>query len=599
MGGGRGGGTETAGLAGSLRAMWEAGEELDVWLESSEGERLAAHRLVLSATSDYVRALFRPLWSPPSEGRHLLLRTDSPKEALVLLLRHVYHGRLPEQLPSEMIQPLVALADQWGMGSLLKELAGRLLALGAAEKELLVPLWRLARFYPSLGLEAGIRQRLLFVMEGLGEQVTELTLDELSSLLDDDWLRVSQEEGVWTMARRWLGQPGLSGGEVEAGEQRLAGSLRLGLCASPQLLEEVRRCRRQQEKRTEKDQQWRECQDLVLALGGWSHGAPTAVMETLGVGQLSSRLAKAPAALAWARAGLAERPLAYHGVALLGEHMYVVGGFDGSEYYNSVRRWDLGKEGEGGWEALACMTVARCYVSVCAVTLPGKEEVWACGGFDGRSRLASCERYDVGRNQWSLLPPMAAARSDAAAVFFQGRLYVLGGFDGQSVLSTAEFLDPGELEKGWRPAPSMLSPRSGLSAVADPEGVLVAGGFDGEQRLASASLLVGGSWEPLPSMAQPRSNFALLSLGPGAVLAVGGYSGLQTVSTCELLLTTPQFPGPEEELEEGELPRDCASRSWLPGPPMSLNRSALKAVLLPASLSSHRLRSLAKPTLHQ
>ena len=557
-----------------LREMWSAGEELDAWVESAEGERLGAHRLVLSAASRYVRALCRH----GADRRPLLLRTQTPKEAVALLLHQLYHGSLPDQLPSEMLQPLVALADQWAMAGLLRELAHRLLALAAADQELVIPVWRLARFYPALELETEIRQRLLYAMEELGEQVAELTLDELADLLHDDWLRLWREEGVWSMARLWLRHSGLSASATAAAEKRLATAVRLRLCSEPDLKKEIRRLRSAPQ---DKDAEWRESQDVVLALGGWSHGAPTAVMETLAVGQLGSRLAASEWS-GWARAGTAERPLAYHGVALVGPHLYVVGGFDGSEYYNSVRRWEVGG---AEWEPLACMTVARCYVSVCAVpSRSGQEEVWACGGFDGRSRLASAERYDVRRNQWTLLPPMACARSDAAAVFWAGRVYVIGGFDGQSVLSSAEWLDPTETEAGWRPAAAMGSPRSGLSAVAAEDGVLVAGGFDGEQRLASASLLAdadAGGWRPLPPMAQPRSNFALLSLGRRAALAVGGYSGVQTVPTCELLLLRCQT-----------VPR------WLPAPQMSLNRSALKAIRVPAHLSTQTLRRLTYPNNH-
>lgn len=159
-------------------------------------------------------------------------------------------------------------------------------------------------------------------------------------------------------------------------------------------------------------------------------------------------------------------------------------------------------------------------------------------------------------------------------------MYVVGGFDGQSVLSSVEVLEPGSIDEGWRYAPGLPSPRSGLSAVATPFGVIVAGGFDGEQRLASVSKLDDEAveWISLPPMAQPRSNFALILLPSPtapALLAVGGYSGLQTVSHVELLVLD--------------------SKTWLPAPHMSINRSALKAVLLPSSLPTNILSSFIRP----
>ena len=41
-----------------------------------------------------------------------------------------------------------------------------------------------------------------------------------------------------------------------------------------------------------------------------------------------------------------ERPRAYHGVCFYEASMYIVGGFDGQNYFNSMRRLDL--------EALEC-----------------------------------------------------------------------------------------------------------------------------------------------------------------------------------------------------------------------------------------------------
>ncbi len=52
--------------------------------------------------------------------------------------------------------------------------------------------------------------------------------------------------------------------------------------------------------------------------------------------------------------------------------------------------------------------------------------VYAVGGWDGRSRLDSVERYDPGTNTW------------------QGRLfYAVGGWDGRSRLDSVERYDPG------------------------------------------------------------------------------------------------------------------------------------------------------------
>ena len=52
--------------------------------------------------------------------------------------------------------------------------------------------------------------------------------------------------------------------------------------------------------------------------------------------------------------------------------------------------------------------------------IPGA--IYACGGFDGRQRLNSVERYDPSRNQWTLTQPMWRQRSDAGAATLEGTL---------------------------------------------------------------------------------------------------------------------------------------------------------------------------------
>lgn len=99
---------------------------------------------------------------------------------------------------------------------------------------------------------------------------------------------------------------------------------------------------------------------------------------------------------------------AYHGLATLDGLIYMIGGFDGSEHFNTMRCFDPITH---LWSERACMYHARCYVSV--VVLDGR--IYAMGGYNGRNRMSSVERYDPGTNQWELIAPMQRQRSDASA----------------------------------------------------------------------------------------------------------------------------------------------------------------------------------------
>lgn len=57
-------------------------------------------------------------------------------------------------------------------------------------------------------------------------------------------------------------------------------------------------------------------------------------------------------------------PRAYHGLVALDNLIYMIGGFDGDDHFNTVRCFDPVKK---EWSERACMYHARCYVSVCVL----------------------------------------------------------------------------------------------------------------------------------------------------------------------------------------------------------------------------------------
>ena len=144
---------------------------------------------------------------------------------------------------------------------------------------------------------------------------------------------------------------------------------------------------------------------VLLALAGWSGRTATNSMESYDV--RSDR---------WVSVTDEEElPRAYPGVVFLRGSLYCVGGFDGTEYYSSVRRFDLAAR---RWHSAAPMHEQRCYVSV--VVLDGC--IYAMGGHNGHTRLRSLERYQPEENQWTLLASMHEQRSDASATVLHGKV---------------------------------------------------------------------------------------------------------------------------------------------------------------------------------
>ncbi|MEJ1285412.1 hypothetical protein NN561_016406 [Cricetulus griseus] len=196
---------------------------------------------------------------------------------------------------------------------------------------------------------------------------------------------------------------------------------------------------------------------ILFAIGGWSGGSPTNAIEAY-----DARADR------WVNVTCEEEsPRAYHGAAYLKGYVYIIGGFDSVDYFNSVKRFDPVKK---TWHQVAPMHSRRCYVSVTVLS----NFIYAMGGFDGYVRLNTAERYEPETNQWTLIAPMHEQRSDASATTLYGKV---GGFDGANRLRSAEAYSP--VANTWRTIPTMFNPRSNFGIEVVDDLLFVVGGFNG------------------------------------------------------------------------------------------------------------------------
>lgn len=72
-------------------------------------------------------------------------------------------------------------------------------------------------------------------------------------------------------------------------------------------------------------------------------------------------------------------PRSYHGTIVMGTKLYLIGGFNGTEYFNTCTQFDAVKK---TWKEVAPMHCRRCYVSVSVLN----GMIYALGGYDGHSR---------------------------------------------------------------------------------------------------------------------------------------------------------------------------------------------------------------------
>ena len=286
--------------------------------------------------------------------------------------------------------------------------------------------------------------------------------------------------------------------------------------------------------------------EILIAIGGWSGGSPTNEIEAYDSRATSWRKVTEDITMK------EERPRAYHGVVFWNKYIYIIGGFDGQNYFDSMRRINIINFNKSEEPP---MNFKRCYVSCC---ISGKT-IWAIGGMDGNKRLDSCECYTIGQSAWKNMPNMNEKRSDADSTAHDGKIYVVGGFNGTECLNSVEFFDNDTFQ--WTKITPMESKRSGVSAVCLNDKIFAVGGFDGQNRLRSAEYYCSktNTWHYTTNMINPRSNFGIEVLD-NHIIAIGGFNGFQTTYNVEAY---------DDENDE-----------WYELPDMKVFRSALACVTI-------------------
>ncbi|XP_018341262.1 PREDICTED: kelch-like protein 10 isoform X3 [Trachymyrmex septentrionalis] len=487
----------------------------DAILRLEDGGVFPIHRAILSACSTYFRTLFTTTLHSREKTDVLLPGVTSP--IMNLLLEYAYLRSI--DVNRENVCELLTTAD-----------------------------------YLSI-----VSQR--------SEEILHLPIEELKSLVGADELNVKSEQTVWELVLRWINHDPESRKDYIVD---LMKNIRLGLLDTQFFLENVKdhpyvvgndACRPiiietlkflyDLEMITQKDGEVptpeiarpRVPHEILFAIGGWSGGSPTNYIETYDT-RADRWIPIEETDPTGARA--------YHGLAVVGFDIYVIGGFDGVDYFNSCRCFNAVTK---VWREVAPMNARRCYVSVAVLN----NLVYAMGGYDGYHRQKTAERYNYKTNQWSLIASMNVQRSDASATTLNDKIYITGGFDGHDCMNTAEVYDPSTNQ--WTMITAMRSRRSGVSCISYHGCVYVIGGFNGISRMCSGEKYKPStnSWSHIPDMYNPRSNFAIEVIDD-MIFAIGGFNGVTTTYQVECY--------------------DEKTNEWYEATDMNICRSALSACVI-------------------
>lgn len=530
----------------ALREQQENREFCDVAFRTSDGSEIWAHRFVMASKYSGCYALFalakegmtaEQQWLPPMR----LVVEDLGSDMVQLLVDFAYRAQMHERVGLHNVGEVLKLADQLKLSWLRNHCVDVL-------RENLTPecCIQVYRLSSSCGCKQLASEAFRYLVRNFDQvwrhsaDFETLTPEEFHAIIEDDRLHAPNEfEVVFNAIVKWISV------DVTTRKVHLAKLLslvRLGRCSVRDFDKLVSHPEVQRDADSVKvlsvihqsltlsslevrevagvdlsHRTWlkpRLPKSILFLFGGWTVGA-TNVMHTY-----NCRAAR------WRAMGNQYTPpRSYHGMAVINQCIYVVGGFNGRECYHSVVCFDVRVS---RWSAKANMNFARCYVSVAVL----EGAIYAMGGFDARMRLRSVERYDIKRNNWTQLADMNDHRSDASAAASRGLIYIAGGFTGISILDTVESYDPST--NVWTQLLSMPWRRSGHKLLAHEDAIFIIGGFNGVGRVSSVAVadMRTGRYTLLPSMPTPKSNFAATVLD-GHIYVIGGFSAGTTVQTVE------------------------------------------------------------------
>ncbi|CAH1782998.1 unnamed protein product [Owenia fusiformis] len=554
-----------------LDEMRKSGQLCDIVLLPNDAKtEFHVHGALLAGCSGYFRNLFTKRWMFGDKQR--INVPEATTEMLALIINYAYSNR--PCVTSKNVEKLLPIARDINYPGLLEECC--IFLEGMLAPTNCVGIEKFAAYYECPNLKEKARQFLLVNFHEVARDSNELltlSYSEIESLISSSHLNAYCEEEVFEVVTRWVEYDYF---KRQSRLHDLLKHVRLGLIQTDYFFEKIFRrtiilenlhmlpciheawdficdLDRNGNQNVDLEQPLvkpRIPNDVLFCIGGWSGGGPITAFETY-----DTRADR------WFRKNKYEdtSARAYHAVVTINNKIYVIGGFDGTSYFSSVRCFD---PVEKCWSDTAPMHQARCYVAAAILN----KMIYCCGGYNGRARMATVEHWNPATNQWTLVGNMNQKRSDASADSFNDVLYVAGGFDGDNCLNSLEMYEPAFNQ--WTTLTPMQKRRSGLSVVTFDGEIYALGGFDGVRRMSCGERFNPSSqtWTDIPPMYTARSNFAAVILD-GMIFVIGGFNGSYTIPHVECF--------------------DSTSEQWYDATDMHVNRSAVSACVIrnPASIA--------------
>ncbi|XP_009935431.2 kelch-like protein 4 [Opisthocomus hoazin] len=498
-------------------------------------QKIPAHRLVLSAVSDYFAAMFT---NDVREAKQEEIKMEGvDPDALKALVRYAYTGIL--ELKEDTIESLLAAACLLQLSQVIEVCCNFLMKQLHPSNCL-----GIRSFGDAQGCTELLKVAHTYTMEHFTEVIKNqefllLPANEIAKLLSSDDINVPDEEAIFQALMMWV-RHDLQNRQRDLG--MLLSYIRLPLLP-PQLLADLENspmfaddleCQkllmeamkyhllpeRRSMMQSPRTKPRKSTVGALYAVGGMDATKGTTTIEKYDLRTNS-----------WVQIGTMNGRRLQFGVAVIDNKLYIVGGRDGLKTSNIVECFNpITKV----WTLMPPMSTHRHGLGVAMLEGP----MYAVGGHDGWSYLNTVERWDPQARQWNYVASMSTPRSTVGVAALNSKLYAVGGRDGSSCLKSMECFDPHTNK--WSICASMSKRRGGVG-VATYNGFLYAvGGHDAPasnhcSRLSDCVERYDpktDAWTTVAPLSVPRDAVGICPLGD-RLYAVGGYDGHTYLDTVE------------------------------------------------------------------
>jgi N-acetylneuraminic acid mutarotase len=245
----------------------------------------------------------------------------------------------------------------------------------------------------------------------------------------------------------------------------------------------------------------------IVVLGGLlQDGSPTAQVDIYD-----------PRTDTWSAGPPMPTALHHAGAGVLGDRIYVVGGYTGSAWMAVAAVHSLGP-GETQWRAEPPIAGPR---GALAVASTGVALV-AVGGV-GSGDMLRTEILELGATSWRPGPDLGTKREHLAATAAGGRAYAVAGREGSLESNRDSVESLGLSEARWRAEPKLNRSRGGTGAASPGGRACVAGGeAPMGKTIGPVECLDGDTWKVVAELEVPRHGVAVVADGNRLHVIGGG-----------------------------------------------------------------------------